>query len=68
MNENRPNLRTATPEEKKSSWGMICFVVGNKLGSAGVSIKLSEKGSVKQTTFNHAIFSTNFSCFSCKNF
>ena len=28
---------------------MICFVVGNKLGSAGVSIKLSEKGSVKQT-------------------
>ena len=28
---------------------MICFVVGNKLGSAGVSIKFSEKGSVKQT-------------------
>ena len=28
---------------------MISFVVGNKLGSAGVSIKLSEKGSVKQT-------------------
>ena len=29
---------------------MICFVVGNKLSSAGVSIKLSEKGSVKQTS------------------
>ena len=55
MNENRPNPRTATPEEALFSLvivagDMICFVVGNKLGSAGVSIKLSEKGSVKQTT------------------
>ena len=33
---------------------MICFVVGNKLGSAGVSIKLSEKGS-KQTTLPKTI-------------
>ena len=34
---------------------MICFVVGKKLGSAGVSIKLSEKGSVKQTKDDHAL-------------
>ena len=55
MNENRPNPRTATPEDKTLfslvivAGDMICFVVGNKLGSAGVSIKPSEKGSVKQT-------------------
>ena len=29
---------------------MICFVVGNKFGSAGGE-QLSEKGSVKQTTW-----------------
>ena len=53
MNENRPNLRTATPEENIAG-DMICFVVGNKLCSAGVSIKLSEKGSVKQTSSRKA--------------
>ena len=49
MNENRPNPRTANSLVIVAG-DMICFVVGNKpLGSAGVSIKLSEKGSVKQT-------------------
>ena len=38
---------------------MICFVVGNKLGSAGVSIKLSEKGSVKQTKLTQPRARTN---------
>ena len=43
MNENRPNPRTATPEETLFSLvivagDMICFVVGNKLGSAGVPV------------------------------
>ena len=33
-NENCPNLRTATP--KIVAGDMICFVVGNKLRSAGV--------------------------------
>ena len=38
MNENRPNPRTATPESLVIVAGdMICFVVGNKLGSAGVN-------------------------------
>ena len=47
MNKNRPNPRTVTPELVIVAGDMICFVVGNKLGSARVSIKLSEKGSVK---------------------
>ena len=46
MNENRP---IREPRRPIVAGDMICFVVGNKLGSAGVSIKLSEKGSVKQT-------------------
>ena len=47
MNENRPNLRTATPEKTLFSLVVvageaICFVVGN-MGSAGV--KVENKGS-----------------------
>ena len=70
MNENRPNPRTATPEEKRALFSlmivagdMICFVVENKLGSAGVSIKLSEKGSVKQT--NTCMNTRNIAGFCC---
>ena len=36
-----------------SSWGYDVLWFGNKLGSAGVGIKLSEKGSVKQTIAHH---------------
>ena len=53
MNENRPNLRTATPEKALFSLVVvageaICFVVGN-MGSAGV--KVENKGSAGVKTW-----------------
>ena len=56
-NENRPNPRTVMPKKILMivAGDMICFVVGNKLGSAGVN-NLVNRGLWSRLTGNKLLF------------